>query len=728
MSIHRLGDDVVNRIAAGEVIHRPSSAVKELLENSIDAGSTSISVKVLGNGVKNMTITDNGCGIAKDDMCIVCERFTTSKLKSYDDLQQISTYGFRGEALASISHVAKVSITSRKKTDECAVKAHYRDGKIIVPSGGGDGLKPYASNVGTTIVIEDLFYNLPARRRAVKNISDEYNRILSVISQYAVHRGISEEQKELNKTCADDGKKLGVGMVCKKHGSQTPSVHTSSSDSKIDNIRSIYGSAVANELLLVEGKLKNPWQEDEKGKQASIVGRFDGYISNANYNQKKATFTFFINDRLISCPTLKRSIETLYAEYLPKGSHPYVYLSLHLPPEHVDVNVHPTKREVHFLNEDEVVNAVTLAMREKMVGANTSRVFYTQQTITGAGFVDRTAAAKSQAVIDQEEEEEGESEESEENSSSKKTSKKRVPSSQIAKPKPKKPYQPNKLVRTDPQSQSLESFVYKKPTSQEEDTTLKKKTIVTTVDKFNDVVSDEARSLTSIRKLIEDFEKRKSIEMKTMLKSMVFVGWVDSCFCLVQVGTGLYLMDFVELGRELFYQESLRTFGRFRRIVLGSSVDICKALELALNRRGKVNESKSLPECKVRLKAQAYANFLAVRADMLDEYFRISIQDGKLLSLPEILPNYTPQPAALVPFLLRICEQVDWFDEAGCFETLCLELAEMYIQLPPEKVSGEDDDWKYDKTDRRYIAKSVLFPQLRKRLCPYEEHLDPKTR
>ena len=360
-TIKKLDEAVVNRIAAGEVIQRPANALKEMIENSLDAKSTSITVAVKSGGLKLLQIQDNGCGIRKDDMDIVCERFTTSKLTKFEDLSSIATYGFRGEALASISHVAHVTITTRTAQSSCAYKASYSDGKLVSPRPGMSvDPKPCAGNKGTQITVEDLFYNVSTRRKALKSPGEEFAKIADVVSKYAIHNS-------------------GVAFTLKKQGENMAAVRTASGASILDNIRTIYGTTVARELLEVNC-------ENQR-----FSFKMHGYISNANYSVKKLQFLLFINHRLVDSSAMRKAIESLYEAYLPKNSHPFVYLSLEISPSNVDVNVHPTKHEVHFLHEDSIIEAIQQTFEEKLLGANSSRTYFTQTLLPGISVTDTSA-------------------------------------------------------------------------------------------------------------------------------------------------------------------------------------------------------------------------------------------------------------------------------------------------------------------------------------------------
>ena len=306
------------RIAAGEVVQRPSAAIKEMIENSLDAGSTSITVTAKGGGLQLLQIQDNGHGIRSEDLGIVCERFTTSKLSTFDDLKSIATFGFRGEALASITHVSHVTLLTKTKDSPCAYKAKYSDGRVV-PLKVGDKAepKPCAGVVGTTITVEDLFYNMQTRKQAFKNVNEEYQRILDVVTKYSIRYG--------------DG---GVSFTCKKFGMSVPDLHTPvavntagiSSGGTLENIRIAYGSTLAKELINFEFSHHESAPID--GSMQGLNVTVSGKISNANYSHKKAIYIFFINNRLVECSAIKKTIETVYSDILPRHSFPFVYLSL----------------------------------------------------------------------------------------------------------------------------------------------------------------------------------------------------------------------------------------------------------------------------------------------------------------------------------------------------------------------------------------------------------------
>ena len=291
--IVQLEEAVVNRIAAGEVVVRPANALKELMENSLDAGSTRIAILAKAGGLKMLRIEDDGHGIRADDLPILCERFTTSKLRKYEDLSSIGTFGFRGEALASISHVAHVTVTTMTGSDECARVAQYSESKMLGPA------RPCAGTRGTTIVVEEMFYNNPTRKQALSKESIEHAKVLEVVQRYAIHYP-------------------KVGFSCRKNSSSVSELTTVGGADVTAQavISTIYGQNLARELF--------PFSVASEDPKFSCTG----FASSPNYTSRSLTLILFINNRLVECTPFKRAIEAVYQSVLPRHQHPWVYLAL----------------------------------------------------------------------------------------------------------------------------------------------------------------------------------------------------------------------------------------------------------------------------------------------------------------------------------------------------------------------------------------------------------------
>jgi DNA mismatch repair protein MLH1 len=249
-----------------------------LLENCLDAHATTVSIVAKNGGLKSLQITDNGHGIRKDDLERVCERFTTSKLRKFADLETIGTYGFRGEALASISHVSRVTITTRTADSECGYVAKYINGKLK-----GE-IKTVAAQRGTTVLAEDMFYNMNVRKGALGTGGEEHARLVDVVQKYAIHNpAVSFLVKKVGNTKAD---------------AKTPGGQNRSSK---DVVSVLYGQNISNDLT----EFKAEHQKEPKMK-------WSGLLSNANFSQKRLSFILFINHRLVDCTAMKRNVEHVF--------------------------------------------------------------------------------------------------------------------------------------------------------------------------------------------------------------------------------------------------------------------------------------------------------------------------------------------------------------------------------------------------------------------------------
>ena len=323
--IHLLDESTISKIAAGEVIERPASAVKELLDNSIDAGATEIKVEIEGSGVKKISVRDNGCGMSHVDASMAFKKHATSKLSSIDDLETVHTLGFRGEALSSMSAVAKVTLTTRRSRDVAGTK-------VTAGSDGVESISEVGAPVGTTVEVADLFHSTPARRKYLKSSRTELAHITEVLTNYSIaHPNISF-------TLINEGKIV---------------LRSPATANMFDNIVHIHGAEVARSLVPIV------WEND--------LVKISGYVSKPELSRSGSDLqSFYINGRSISSKAISNSIRLGYYTLLPKGRYPAAFLSLKIDPSIVDVNVHPRKTEVRLSHEKEIMDAVTAAVEKAL--------------------------------------------------------------------------------------------------------------------------------------------------------------------------------------------------------------------------------------------------------------------------------------------------------------------------------------------------------------------------
>lgn len=326
--INILDKNTINQIAAGEVIDRPASIIKELVENSIDAGATSISVEIRGGGIDLIRITDNGCGINRDDVKVAFVRHSTSKISNAEDLSFITSLGFRGEALASIAAVADVELITKQKEAFSAVRYHISGGeeKEFEEIGAPDG---------TTFIIRDVFGCVPVRRKFLKSSATEGSYCNEAVERIALsHPGISIKY-------VNNGRNV---------------LYTNGSGKMKDVIFGIYGRDIASEIAELSFEGKNGIKISGCICKPTIV------------RNNRNTENTFVNGRFIKSPILFKAIEDAYQPYLMQHKYPFTALYVEINPANMDVNVHPTKQEVRFENPEAVYNTVFEAVTEVLSG------------------------------------------------------------------------------------------------------------------------------------------------------------------------------------------------------------------------------------------------------------------------------------------------------------------------------------------------------------------------
>ncbi|WP_432664906.1 DNA mismatch repair endonuclease MutL [Wukongibacter baidiensis] len=327
--IKKLDKSVSNKIAAGEVVERPASVVKELLENSIDANATSIVIEIKDAGKSYIRVSDNGNGIYRDDINLAFERHATSKIHTDEEIYDIKSLGFRGEALASIASVSNVEVITRTVDDEYGIKVELMGGEIINESSLG------CPN-GTTIVIKDLFYNTPARHKFLKSNSTETNYISSIVNNIALsHPEISFRYIVNNKNIFT----------------------TQGKNDLFSTIYTIYGKDNAQNLIEIGG------EED--------AIKLRGFISNTTYTRGNRQLQIcFVNGRYVKSRVISKSIDSAYNTLIPHNRFAICFLYIEVPSSKVDVNIHPAKTEIRFRDEKQVSNFIYKCLRDKLLKTN----------------------------------------------------------------------------------------------------------------------------------------------------------------------------------------------------------------------------------------------------------------------------------------------------------------------------------------------------------------------
>ena len=352
--IKQLSKHLINQIAAGEVIERPSSVVKELTENSVDAGATKISIEI-NNDCRDIRVADNGCGIYPDDIMLAFSKHATSKIATDEDLFNIHTLGFRGEALSIIISISKLTCTTRTADFDTGTKVKCENSEVKQVETG--------CAIGTIMDIRDLFYNIPARLKFLKSSNTEFSYIQELVQSIAL----------AHPECSFELKKNGK-IVLK----------TSGQNNLLQTIKEVYSTDIISNLK-------------EVLKTDQLAGmKISGYVSTPNYTRSsKKGYHIYINGRTVKCPVFQKAIDTAYKSLIANGKYPFVVLNLELPPADVDVNVHPTKKEVRYKNTNQVFNFIFASIQAGLtnyIERQSARSFdpqsYTPQPVQQSNVVD----------------------------------------------------------------------------------------------------------------------------------------------------------------------------------------------------------------------------------------------------------------------------------------------------------------------------------------------------
>lgn len=751
--IHRLPQDVINRIAAGEVVVRPSAALKELLENSLDAGAKSITISTREGGLKLLQVSDDGCGISQEDLPLLCERFATSKITKVEDLLKVATFGFRGEALASISHVARLSVVTKTAESAVSYSAAYLDGVLRTSP------KACAGVNGTTLTIEDLFYNLPTRRAALRSPSDEYRAIVDVVARYAIRYP-------------------HVAFICRRQSttsSRTPlpaDVRTDIGANAIANIRSSFGGVIADETIPLEVCID----------RADATAK--GIISAANFSMKRGIYIFFINGRLVDCNPLKKAIGSAYTPFLPKSSQPFVYVDITLPQHAVDVNVHPMKKEVRFLHEESIIEAIIGAITDKLKSSETSRTFLAQSVMLPQSVVNEPPGRKTSSWLDdplqvQSSENMLESNKSEErarkigndleiNKLQKEIADEQdlqtsralnmveggnvrdgaidsdtdvvaLTSNALPSVKPKRSVQSflTPSVEEKTISEGMKGRLYAKDKIRVDG-----KAPVGLLDQFLTPDTKSWRSgraeatwkrqrrrqgaiplLTSVELMLDECRRNAHQGLTQVLREHTFVGIASRRFALIQHGTRLLLADTEALVTHLMYGQILMRFADQDVIKLQPAAPVMRLIQAHID---------GLPASYsgIITDAESCANVLLERGPMLLEYFGLQVVgddsvSAKVVWIPQLFNGVIPDMRGMGSFLFDLALHTDWTEESTCFRAIAMAIARWYgKQWQPVQedanvdnpLPSQNEDWYSEQ--REWTLRHVFFGNMRNDYFP----------
>lgn len=605
--------------------------------------------------------------------------------------------GFRGEALASISHVARLTIITKTSNSPCAYKASYSDGKLT-----NAGIKACAAaSKGTQIIVEDLFYNSSIRRNALRSSSEEFTKIYEVVSRYALHNyHVSFFLKRLNENSVDlktSGIQIDTNTEAKRCIENEKYL--------IENISIVFGNELRNELERISIDYDN-----------SYKFQMNGYILNTKCTQlKQMIFILFINERLVDCQPLKKTLQTLFQLYMPKNSYPFIYINLKINPLNIDVNVHPTKHEVRFLYQDEIINKIQVCIEQSLLNSNVSRTYYLKN-MTMDGYLQTTNTSSSTPKASQPP-----------TSSVASASAAATVNLSITTPKSTDdsknspvvyPYQ---LTRVDSKERTLDS--YKHRTSF--DTSQQKLKFVenTAIDDDPSQVKSPLRKqkldreikLKSLNELKNSVEEAVSLNTLKIIQDFNFVGCLDNESALIQHKTGLYMANTYNLSQELFYQLALFNFGNFGYFRFKEPLSIFDLIVIALDNP----ESQWEPDDgdKEQLAKRCEKLFLS-KSLMLDDYFSIKVikkdeNRAYLEAIPMLLNDFEPNLIELPMFMLRLATEIDWKKEKDCFDTICNEIGLFYTLKNSKQETNNNG-----KPEKNWIIEHVIYTSLRNFLLP----------
>ncbi|KAL3090268.1 hypothetical protein niasHS_006720 [Heterodera schachtii] len=743
--IIQLQQEVVDKIAAGEVVVRPMNAVKELLENSLDAGATEIRIETSQGGLELIRIQDNGHGIAREDMPLACSRFATSKLHAAEELRSIGTFGFRGEALASISIVANsVTITSKTQSDKCAHRALYRGGKLESDCSSVAGLQ------GTTINVDRLFQNAPARKAALRYPNEEANRIADLLVKYAIQfPAVSFVFRRINSG--------GGGGSC-------GDFRTNGNGDQHSTIRTLLHAKMSKNLFNIN--------IDDKAlhfrAQFCLTSPLTFFTSTAIQakQDRQRVFHLFINGRCVECVRLKQSIDAVFAA---KDLYcPFISLSLlsivHFLEqdriiERIEQELHQIASQYHKRGTIELnvsksnsddncshtshklnANSLSNGQTNSLLSHNFTAHQKTHSFSDGQKVTTGTPPSKTRVRVDASNRTMDEFivpfASSNHGSSSAFDSPQHLPSTQTATFACCSSTSYVSAVQMVPIRASFSASTQK--TAQIEDSTQ-----IRTKDRsqlsFGSRSAPRHFDLQSLVQLRRKICLSADAELGKLFREHYLIGFYDVHHALVQSGSNVFLIRTEPILHEFFYQLVIFSFGNIGSYALkltssdccdsaGRPLPIRELLALYLNDNEQRNENSESDDTEAQIKT--LTKVLLEHKDLLWDFFSIQIAEfpseedkgypkPMLSALPCILEGYFPQMASIPALITHLARNVDYSDEVLCYSSIARALSDFFTPFVVEN-NFDEEDIKVMEEHRRIqtVLRSIIFPTLKSRFLP----------
>jgi DNA mismatch repair protein MLH1 len=548
---------------------------------------------------------------------------------------------------------------------------------------------------GTQITAEDLFYNSLIRRNALRSSSEEFSKIFETVSRYAIH---NYHASFFLKRANENGFDLKTNGI-------SPQTTRSIANEKtlIENISIVFGSDLSKEVERIAIDYDD-------------VHKFEmmGYMTNAKYaHLKQIVFILFINERLVDCQPLRKTLQALFALYMPKNTHPFVYLNIRICSHNLDVNVHPTKHEVRFLYQDEIISKIQQMIEQKLLNSNLSRT-YLVKNLTLEAYLpsgSKTPNEPKKALCD-------------------------TDPGQM-----KSPVYPYQLTRVDSRERTLDSYKHQNSLNTSKSSILDESLVKVKSDSGPDEVQSPLRKqmfdreikLKSLNELREKIESNACPKQRKILSDFNFVGCLENDFALIQHQTGLFLANTQTLSQELFYQLACFNFGNFGYFRFNKPLGIFDLAKHALNDP----ESQWSPnDGDQDFLARKCEKLYLSKRHLLDDYFSIKISQNNdepnvcIETLPMLLEDYVPDMRHLPMFILRMAVEVDWSMEKTCLKTICQELSAFYaVKISPFTDTIDLNDTMSTATGPKkpntfWIIEHVLYPSFRNFLLPSKKHED----